>query len=78
MRHIDRYFSESEYQLASRHNAIRWFICMGVGIPGIVALAVMLGFYLALSMSIGAFPGICFFVTNLFPRSKKHGTVFYK
>jgi hypothetical protein len=51
---------------------------MGVGIPGIVALAALLGFYLALSMSIGAFPGICFFVTNLFPRSKKHGTVFYK
>lgn len=51
---------------------------MGVGIPGIVPLAVLLGFYLALSMSIGAFPGICFFVTNLFPGSKKHGTVFYK
>jgi hypothetical protein len=48
---------------------------MGVGIPGIVALAALSGFYLALFMSIGAFPGIYFFVMNLFPGSKKHGTV---
>ena len=78
MQHIGRYFSESEYQLANRHNAIRWFICMGVGIPGIVVLAALLGFYLALFISIGAFPGIYFFVTNLFPGSKKHGPVLYK
>lgn len=78
MQHIDRYFSESEYELANRHNAIRWFICMGVGIPGIVVLAALLGFYLALFISIGAFPGIYFFVTNLFPGSRKHDTVLYK
>lgn len=78
MQDTDRYFSESEYQLANRPNAIRGFICMGVGIPGTVALAALLGFYLAQFMSIGAFPGIYFFVTNLFPGSKKHGTVLYK
>ncbi len=78
IKHLGRFFTESEYQLAKRHNAIRWIISMGLGIPALLILAWLFSFLIAVFIAMALLPSVYFGATAALPGSKKHGTTLYK
>ena len=72
--------TESEYQLAIRHNKLAWTFMLGAGIPLLIILAVISAFtfrrllYVAPAFLAPLYP----IAYRLFPGAKKHGTGLFR